>query len=156
MTTSKYRKSKKELDNGHWIFPDQLSFDSAVGFVYVIKHKESNIMYIGKKYFRGSGHKNRGQQSNWRSYTSSSRVLNEMITNEGKDNFIFFAIEEYHTRGAISYAESYSQMLLEIPTNNHMFLNRNIEGVRWKCTEKITPRHKKRLKHIVSLDGSNS
>lgn len=143
-------RSKKK-DNGHWTFTEQLDFENAYGFIYLIRHKHSGVMYIGKKFFRGAGKSNKGKQSNWRTYTSSSKELNALISQDGKDAFEFFILEQYMTRGAVSWAETWSQCHVEVPTNNHIWLNRFIDKVQWKSSEAITDRHKKRLNKLAGL-----
>lgn len=144
--------TKRNTDNGHWCFCESLPADSASGFVYMIINKTSGMRYIGKKNFRGTGKLNKGKQSNWRTYTSSSKQLNEEIQKTGKENFEFYVIEYYHTKGAVSYAEAWSQHIAEIPTNNHRFYNRFIDKISWKVTEPITTRHKRRLKKLLTYE----
>jgi hypothetical protein len=147
--TSKSQK-RTNIDNGHWEFDTQLDHQSAFGFVYVIKENPTGMMYIGKKLFRGTGKINKGRQSNWRSYTSSSRDLNRIITESGKDNFRFYVLEQYYTRGGLSWAETWSQCNVEVPSNNHIWYNRFIDKVQWRSTEHISNKHKSRLKKIIN------
>lgn len=135
-------------DNGHWRFsPRNLDPDKAVGFVYMIVDKRDNSKYIGKKQFRGRGKVNRGQASNWKSYTSSSKELNARIKERGKDDFVFIILEQYYTIGGWSFAETWSQIVCETPAKNEEFLNRFIDKVTWRVTEPVTARHKQRLKY---------
>jgi hypothetical protein len=149
MTTLRSRKLKKNFDNGHWQFDEQLDYENAFGFIYIIREKGTGMMYIGKKFFRGAGKINRGKQSNWRTYTSSSREINDKITSGGKDLFEFIVLEQYYTRGGVSWAETWSQCHVEIPSNNHIWYNRFIDKVQWRSSECISKRHKKRLKQIT-------
>jgi len=145
-------KTNKIYQNGHWSFCQQLDFDSASGFVYLVRNIVTNMMYIGKKNFRGAGKLNKGKQSNWKSYTGSSKQLNEDIQNLGKENFEFYIIEVYNNKGSVSYAEAWSQHHAEIPTNNDKFYNRFIDKVSWKVSEPITDRHKRRLKKLTKYE----
>lgn len=138
-----------DYDNGHWIFCEELDSNNAFGFIYIIKEKSTNMMYIGKKLFRGTGKTNNGKQSNWKTYTSSSKDLNAIINEKGKDAFDFYVLEQYYTRGGLSWAETWSQCYVEVPTNNHIWYNRFIDKVQWRSTEHITIRHKERLKQIT-------
>jgi hypothetical protein len=147
MTISK----PQNFDNGHWIFDKQLDFENAFGFVYLIRQNDTGMMYIGKKLFRGTGKTNKGKQSNWKVYTSSSKELNEAINLIGKDNFTFYILEQYYTRGGLSWAETWTQCHVEVPTNNHIWYNRFIDKVQWKSSEPISKKHKTRLKQITSL-----
>lgn len=150
MTTSKY-------DNGHWEFPQQLDFEHAFGFVYIIVDDMEPAFYIGKKNFRGNGKANKGKQSNWRTYTSSSTIMNELLKQHERSSFRFIVLEQYYNRGSLPYAETWSQCVAEVPTNNHVTYNRFIDSVSWKVTEPITDRHKKRLLKILKeVHGSYS
>jgi hypothetical protein len=147
MTTSK----SKNKDNGHWNFTEQLDYDNAFGFVYLIKNTKTGMMYIGKKIFRGTGKINRGKASNWRIYTSSSKDINALIEENGKDSFEFYVLEQYYTRGGLSWAETWSQCFVEVPTNNHIWYNRFIDKVQWRSSEEISIRHRKRLNKLAGL-----
>ena len=150
MTTSTF-------DNGHWEFPEQLDFENAFGFIYVIIDKIEPAFYIGKKNFRGNGKVNKGKQSNWRTYTSSSSIINQLLAEHGKDNFEFIVLEQYNNRGSLPYAESWSQLAAEVPTNNHITYNRFIDKISWKVTEPITKRHKLRLQKVLKdINGAYS
>jgi hypothetical protein len=156
MTTSRsIKKSTKErsprvkrtkFDNGIWTFSEQLDFNNAHGFIYLIRDKENGMMYIGKKAYRGNGKKNRGQQSNWRTYTSSSKSLNEAIVAKGLSEFEFYVLEQYYTKGGWSWAETWSQCHVEVPSNNEVWMNRFIDKTMWRVTEHVTARHKSRLR----------
>lgn len=142
-------KSQKTFDNGHWLFPKQLDYENAFGFIYVIVDKLEPAFYIGKKNFRGNGKLNRGKQSNWRNYTSSSKLVNELLGLYGKESFDFIVLDQYYNRGSLPYAETWSQCVAEVPTNNHVTYNRFIDSVSWKVTEPITDLHKKRLLKVL-------
>jgi hypothetical protein len=135
---------------GHWDHTGlKLTPASAVGFVYLIVYKETNQKYIGKKNYKGRGKLNKGQDSNWKSYTSSSSYLNDLIKEKGKDKFDFIILEQYNTVGGLSFAETWSQVVAETPSKNDEFINRFIDKVTWKVTEPVTDRHKKRLKNYL-------
>lgn len=148
MTTSKL---KKKFDNGHWSFPEQLDYKDAFGFVYLIVNTQTKMMYIGKKMFKGAGKLNKGKESNWRTYTSSSRDINCLIEEYGMDVFEFYVLEQYYTRGGLSWAETWSQCHVEVPTNNHIWYNRFIDKVQWRSTEEISTRHRRRLTKLAGL-----
>ena len=146
---------------GHWNSFPGLDQKGAVGFVYMIIHKPTNRKYIGKKNFHGRGKSNRGVESNWKTYTSSSKYLNELLKEEGKDCFEFVILEQYYTVGGLSFAETWSQVVSETPSRNEEFMNRFIDKVTWKVTEPVTTRHKQRLKRYAkkfqfsSTEGSS-
>lgn len=137
-------------ETGHWIAQGlQLEPARAIGFVYLIVDLQTNQKYIGKKNFAGRGKKNKGEPSNWKDYCSSSKTLQAMITDKGKEAFAFIIIEQYFTLGGLSFAETWSQVICEIPSNNDEYLNRFIDKVTWKVTEPVTERHRKRLKNYL-------
>lgn len=135
---------------GHWIAQGlKLDPEGAIGFVYMIVYEETNQKYIGKKNYKGMGKLNKGQASNWKTYTSSSSYLNELIKEKGKDRFKFYILEQYYTVGGLSFAETWSQTTVETPSKNDEFMNRFIAKVTWKVNEPVTERHKRRLKHYI-------
>jgi hypothetical protein len=138
-------------DNGHWLFPEQLDFQKAFGFIYLIRETATGVMYIGRKNFRGTGKLNKGKQSNWRHYTSSSNELNSTMENIGNAAFKFYVLEQYYTPGGVGWAEVWTQCHVETPTNPEIYLNRKIEGISWRSKEAISDRHKRRLKAIIEL-----
>ena len=142
------RVSTPKFNNGHWVFEEQMGGPGYVGFIYVIYDTVLNRAYLGKKQFRGTGQVNAGQESNWRRYTSSSKVLAELLKVRPKDEFEFLCLEQYKTKGTLAYSESWSLCFVEAPTSN-VFYNTLIEKVSWKVKEAITERHKTRLKEIL-------
>lgn len=141
--------------NGHWEFPEALGTKGNVGFIYVIIDMNNNKIYLGKKQFKGMGALNKGQDSNWRWYISSSTELSEAVKNYGKEGFEFIAIEQYKTKGTLSYAESWSLMHAEAPTRQDKWYNRLINKVSWRVTEPISERHKSRLKAVMARVGAD-
>jgi hypothetical protein len=140
-----------KFDNGHWRFPEQLDFQAGIGFVYLIRHTATGVMYIGRKNFRlGGSKKTGGRQSNWRSYISSSTDLQKLVQKHGVGAFQFFVLEQYYTLGGLGWGETWSQAFAETPTNKK-FLNGRIERVTWSSRELITARHKARLISIIAL-----
>jgi hypothetical protein len=137
-----------KFNNGHWSFPEQMGKGNVVGFIYVIYDKVLNRAYLGKKLFYGTGKLNKGVESNWKKYTSSSKVVNELLKQRPKDEFEFICIEQYKTKGTLSYSETWSLCLVEAPTSN-VFYNTLIEKVTWNVKESITDRHKIRLNEIA-------
>jgi hypothetical protein len=135
---------------GHWKTFGDLDPEKASGFVYIIIDKDTNRKYIGKKNFRGRGATNKGVESNWKTYTSSSKFLNELIKEKGKDRFRFAILEQYYTSGGVTFGEVWTQIVCEVPTNNEEFMNRYIDKITFKVTEPITARHRKRLSYYRS------
>lgn len=137
--------------NGHWQFPEQMYGDK-IGFIYVIRDKELKRFYLGKKLFVGTGVNNKGKESNWRTYASSSPILATLLKERPKDEFDFICIEQYKTKGTLGYAETWSLCLVEAPTSK-MWYNTLIEKVSWSVREPISERHKERLRRTLEWDN---
>ena len=88
-------------------------------FVYRITHKKSGKKYIGRKYFhttrrkpltkrqKKAGRKRRDiirKESDWREYTGSSKVLNEMIEKNPK-GFDYEILALGKTKGQVNLLE---------------------------------------------------
>lgn len=137
------------FDNGHWLFPEQMG--EGVGFIYVIRDRVLRRCYLGKKLYYGAGKLNKGKESNWRRYTSSSKVLGELLKVRPREEFEFICLEQYKTKGTLSYSETWSLCRVEAPTSNEWY-NTLIEKVSWPVKEKITKRHKERLERVLLWD----
>lgn len=135
------------FNNGHWSFPEQMG--NGVGFIYIIRDNVLERFYLGKKQFLGMGTLNKGKESNWKKYTSSSKVLNELIKERPKEEFDFICLEQYKTKGTLSYSETWSLCYVEAPTNKNWY-NTLIEKVSWTVKEPITDRHKERLAKAIN------
>jgi hypothetical protein len=138
----------RDTTNGHWVFPDKMGEKDKVGFIYVIRDVYFNRHYLGKKMFRGTGKLNKGKESNWKKYSSSSKLLVEVMSTRPREEFEFICIEEYQTKGTLSYSETWSLCLVEAPTSLEWY-NTLIEKVSWNVKEKITNRHKDRLSMVL-------
>ena len=138
-----------DFDNGHWLFPERMG--DGVGFIYVVRDNYLRRFYLGKKLFRGHGKLNKGVESNWRKYVSSSNLLKTMFGERPKEEFDFVCLEEYKMKGALSYAETWTLCLVEAPTTEDWY-NTRVEKVSWSVRERITSRHKERLDRVMSMD----
>ncbi len=136
-------------ENGHWHFPEQMGTKDHVGFIYVIRDTVLNRFYLGKKQFYGTGKLNKGKESNWKKYKSSSNLLAEMFKERPDSEFDFICLEQYKTKGTLSYSETWSLCLVEAPTSN-IWYNNLIEKVSWNVKEAITDRHKDRLQKAIA------
>jgi hypothetical protein len=137
--------------NGHWQFPEDLSPKDHIGFIYVIRDMENGFFYIGKKQFKGTGKINKGQESNWPWYISSCTALAEGIKQKGKEYFEYIAIEQYKTKGTLSFAETWSLCTALIPMKSVNSYNTLINKISWRCSEELTERHKERL--LLAISG---
>tara|TARA_R110000787_G_scaffold42665_1_gene104843 strand:+ start:1502 stop:1897 length:396 start_codon:yes stop_codon:yes gene_type:complete len=93
----------------HWEYSNKPDL-SKFGFVYRITNTKTTKAYIGcKQYFTYSKGKKK-KESNWKSYTGSSKYLNDDIKKIGKDNFKFVIIAEFKNKRSLRYYECYYQM----------------------------------------------
>jgi hypothetical protein len=101
------------------------------------------------------GKENKGQDSNWRWYISSSKELSAAVKLNGKGSFEYHAVEQYRSKGAVSYAETWSLMHVEAPVNRHRWYNMLVNKVSWTVKEPITERHKRILNRLVEEADAN-
>jgi len=82
----------------HWnvVNPDVFN-ESDHGFLYVITNKATKQRYVGVKTLYTS----------WKRYTSSSSELNDLIKEQGHDNFSFDILFSCPMKGALSYFEAF-------------------------------------------------
>lgn len=142
-----------QFNNGQWNFPEQMGKAKPgekdyVGFIYCIYDAYLNRGYIGKKSFLSNGTLNKGKETDWRRYRSSSSLLKEVMDARPKEEFEFICLEQYTTKGTLSYSETWSLCLVEAPTSTR-FYNTRIEPVSWVVKEPISDRHKHRLNDIL-------
>jgi|GEM_PF-1558239 len=141
--------------NGHWEWDGEpLASKGYVGFIYVIADTVNARLYLGKKQFTGLGKLNKGLDSNWRWYISSSKELATSIKMNGKDSFRFIAIEQYRSKGALSYAETWSLLHAQTPVFRNKWYNQLINKISWVVKEPPTERHKKRLHGVMDEYGA--
>lgn len=140
---------KPRFNNGHWLFSEQLGGKDYTGFIYVIRDNYMERFYLGKKSFIATS-KGKKSESNWRKYVSSSNLLKEMLRERPLSDFDFIVLEQYKTKGTLSYAETWSLCLVEAPTTPNWY-NTRIEAISWSVKEAITNRHKDRLRAVLDL-----
>jgi hypothetical protein len=126
--------------NGHWIFPEQMGNKAKLGFIYVIVDQYMDRLYLGKKSYRIATGPNTGRETDWRYYTSSSKILNAIIKERPKSEFRFYCIEEYSTKGGLSYAETWSLCYVNSPLSEKWY-NKLIPKISWAVREGVTARH---------------
>lgn len=110
----------------HWLYQNKIlneAPESAFGFVYQITDLTNNKKYIGRKYFEQKRRvKKKGQKrrkvvrkdSGWRTYTGSSKVLNEAINKTGISKFKFEILAFGYTKGQVNYLEENIQHRLQV------------------------------------------
>lgn len=113
------------MDLGHWITSVGIK-DNEVpfGFIYKITCTNNNRHYIGKKQcktifkrkpLKGKRNKRHEErETDWKTYTSSSRELNEDIITYGKKSFIFEIIKLCESKFELSYFEAKLQFEEEV------------------------------------------
>lgn len=112
------------MDLGHWVTDLILEESLPYGFIYKITCLVNQKKYIGKKQCVTvlkkrplKGKKNKRHETietDWRSYTSSSRELNEDIIKFGKHNFKFEIIEFCDSKFSLAYKEAKIQFDEEV------------------------------------------
>jgi hypothetical protein len=149
------RKFRKDLTrNGHWMFDKPLCDKNQFGFIYLIHDTTNDRMYIGKKQYFGTGKANKGDTTNWKSYTSSCTALQDAIKANTKESFKFYVLEEYAIRGSLGFAETWSLMAVEAPANRDKWYNMLVGKISWTVKESITAKHKHRLNKIINGNSS--
>lgn len=139
----------RKFNNGHWQSPTQMGGKEYVGFIYIIRDNFLKRFYLGKKQYRGTGKLNKGKESDWKKYKSSSKLLLEMFKERPSEEFDFICIEEYKAKGALAYGETWSLCLVEAPTTIGWY-NTRIEAISWSVKEGITDKHKERLNKTIN------
>jgi hypothetical protein len=109
------------METGHWILNENVSMtEETFGFIYEITNNTTNKKYIGKKQciskIRRKPLKGKKRsridfkESDWKSYTSSSKDLNEDIQKYGKENFTFKIIKTCDSKWSLAYYEIKEQI----------------------------------------------
>lgn len=116
------------------------------GFVYMIINKQTNQKYIGRKYFHSYKKGKRSKESDWATYTSSSKELNDAIKNEGLDNFAFIILAVFKTRQEVNYAEVEEQITRNVlktrlESGEFEYYNQNIMSKFFRPKDYGTPEY---------------
>lgn len=107
------------MDKGqsNWLFngivfdPDSIDIKKYEGFVYVIIDKETGKKYIGRKYLssirkvKGKTRRQR-KESDWKKYWSSSKIIQSLVEDFGKERFERHIIIFCKTRGDCNRMET--------------------------------------------------
>ena len=132
-------------DLGHWDYcGDPFDFDKYFGFIYMIQctHPDNPTRYIGRKQFHMYSKGKDRRVSNWKTYSSSSKHINNLIKELGTEHFTFEMLQLFETRGGLSAGEVKVQWYLDVLTQkyangNPVFLNRQIGAIKFIPKEEI-------------------
>lgn len=122
------------MDIGHWKLSEGLEFnENAFGFIYEIVNNALPVpkRYIGKKQcvsrvkrkpLKGKKRNRIDQkESDWKTYTGSSKELNEDIIKYGKENFSFTILEWCNSKWALAYTEAKLQFELKVLLSENFY-----------------------------------
>ena len=141
---------------GHWKYEGEpFDPDDYFGFIYIISvdHDGGCTRYIGKKQFHSYKKKKRDKESDWRTYTSSSKHLNSLISEVAKDKVSLEIVQLFETRGGLVAGECKVQWYLDVLTEKDgegvpLYLNRQIGAVKFIPKEAITDETKSKLDEL--------
>ncbi len=158
-------------DEHHWVGvkPDPGKY---FGFVYIIRNLRNGREYIGKKQYwavKPRSPKSRvtdrsslkwkpqhWKESNWKTYTSSSKELNEDIKKIGKRFFEFEIVGQYSSKGSLHYGEVEWQVkfdtLTELldGTDKRRYYNKQIAAVKFIPPRDMNKRNATNLKKLLA------
>tara|TARA_R100000315_G_C5227340_1_gene138358 strand:- start:929 stop:1663 length:735 start_codon:yes stop_codon:yes gene_type:complete len=125
------------------------------GFVYLITNLQSGKGYIGCKQYKLYT-KLKERESDWKTYTGSSKWLNEDIKKIGKEHFKFEIIAEYKNKRSLRYYELYYQMKFNVlsstieGTDEPAYYNSRVGGKFYRPVESYQdPEFKKKLSNSL-------
>jgi hypothetical protein len=120
------------MDLGHWTIKESLyTTENPFGFIYLITNNVNQRQYIGKKQcvsrvkrkpLKGKT-RNRidHKESDWKTYTGSSKELNEDISKYGKENFTFEILEWCGSKWELGYKEIKKQLEHDVLLNEQFY-----------------------------------
>jgi hypothetical protein len=120
------------MDLGHWQLIDGICLpENPFGFIYVITNTVNHRQYIGKKQcssrvkrkpLKGKT-RNRidHKESDWKTYTGSSKELNDDIAKHGKENFTFTILEWCGSKWELGYKEIKRQIEQDVILSENFY-----------------------------------
>ena len=120
------------MDLGQWTIKESLyTTENPFGFIYIITNNVNGRRYIGKKQcvsrvkrkpLKGKT-RNRidHKESDWKTYTGSSKELNEDIAKYGKENFTFEILEWCGSKWELGYKEIKKQLEYDVLLNEQFY-----------------------------------
>ena len=131
------------------------------GFVYLITNLQSGKGYIGCKQYKLYT-KLKERESDWKTYTGSSKWLNEDIQKIGKEHFKFEIIAEYKNKRSLRYYELYYQMKFNVlsstieGTDEPAYYNSRVGGKFYRPVESYEdPEFKRKLSEAAKKRFEN-
>jgi hypothetical protein len=120
------------MELGHWKLADNITYrPNQFGFIYEICCVPLNKVYIGKKQcvsrvkrkpLKGKK-RNRidSKESDWKTYTGSSKELNDDIAKFGKENFTFTIVDWGGSKWELGYKEIKRQIEQEVLLKDNFY-----------------------------------
>lgn len=123
------------------------------GFVYLVTciHPECNKKYIGRKFFYTNfGKKTKQKESDWATYKTSSKYVQEAIKQYGLENFLFEIIQLFDTRAGVVSAEVELQWAARVlhetdSKGERVYWNQAIGNIKFIAKEQLSEEHKLKL-----------
>ena len=141
----------------HWVDGATLVPDPSqyFGFMYQIHELDTGRLYVGiKQYWFSSGKSKRRcmdkqsekwtphhwKESDWRSYTGSSKKLNQEIKSKGLENYEFSIIGQYPCSRSLRYAEAnylhkVDALTLKNDEGEYVYYNESIQDIKFRPPE---------------------
>ena len=109
-----------------------------IGFVYEIKDKDNEWVYIGKKNLYSyrtlpplKGYKRKRKvtkESNWKDYYSSNKIVQEWVKQNGKESVKRTILQFSPTKKLLTYYENKMLYCHSVIEPGSIYLNDNISG----------------------------
>ncbi len=158
------------MEMGHWNYPGEFDPEEWFGFIYRIVDLTTNKEYIGKKQFWSTqrkivkGRKNRKivqKPSDWRKYTSSSKHVNDAISETGKDNFLFLIESLHKSKASLHYGEVETQinedvLRAKLPDGSRKYYNKMIANMKFLTPEELPEETKMKIRQTLKVIWQNT
>jgi hypothetical protein len=137
--------------------------DNYFGFIYIIESRLGR-KYIGKKqYFLSANRKQKitdrqssqwkdelWKESDWKTYTGSSKELNKDIRKYGKEMFLFTILRNCRSKGDLHYAEIEEQVKRNVlkeksEEGEYIYYNKSIAAIRFRPPDFHSEESKKKM-----------
>ena len=128
-----------------WVYQGELfnNPDNKFGYIYLVTciHPECSKLYIGRKFFYTNwGKKTLQKDSDWRTYKTSSKYVNEAITKYGAEYFVFEILQLFDTRAGVVSGEVEVQWAAQVlhavdDNGERLYWNQAIGNIKFICRE---------------------